>query len=173
MTSKKHRKIMYGVAIHLLLISVICYAAFPVTAPDEPIRLMYQTNVGNVIFDHQTHAADTGFGLDCFDCHHHGEDEDLSIVACGQCHPVEPNEGQVPEYCLECHDSAEIEDAEDTPYTEYAKRSKAIHRQCTQCHLEFGKGPLHDDEKSLGKEEKEKLKTQPNEWADCNKCHIK
>lgn len=165
MTSKKHRKIIYGVAIHLLVISVICYAAFPVTAPDEPIRLMYQTNVGKVIFDHQTHAADTGFGLSCFDCHHHPYDDDMALVACGQCHSVVPKEGEVPEYCLECHDSTEIEDAE------YPKRSDALHQQCTQCHLEFGKGPLYQN--ALSKEDQEKLKTQPNEWVDCDKCHIK
>jgi hypothetical protein len=164
MTSKKHRKIMLGVAIHLFVIAVVCYAAFPVKSPEEPIRLMYQTKVGNVLFNHQLHASETGFGLDCFDCHHHPYDDEMALVACGQCHLSAPEEGVVPEYCLECHDAEEVEESE------HGKRSEAIHDQCTQCHYEFGKGPLYQN--SLSPEEQNKLKTQPNEWVDCSKCHI-
>ena len=147
MTSKKHRKIMYGVAIHLFLIAVICYAAFPVKAPEQPIRLMYQTNAGKVLFDHKTHAADTGYGLSCFDCHHHPPDDDMALVACGKCHATDPQEGVVPEYCLECHDASDVEDAE------YPKRSDAFHKQCIQCHEQYGKGPQSGSN-------------------NCSKCHV-
>lgn len=137
MTSKKHRMIVYGVAVQLLLIAIVCYAAFPVKAPEQPIRLMYHTNAGKVLFDHQTHSSVTGYGLACFDCHHHPQDDDTALVACGQCHfPEPPEEGVVPENCLECHDASDVEDSE------YTKRSDAFHNQCIQCHEEFGKGPL-------------------------------
>jgi hypothetical protein len=86
MTSKKHRMIVYGVAVQLLLIAIVCYAAFPVTAPEEPIRLMYHTNAGKVLFDHKTHTGEKGIGLDCFDCHHHPPDDESALIACGQCH---------------------------------------------------------------------------------------
>lgn len=147
MTSKKHRKIIYGVAIHLLVISVICYAAFPVKTPEQPIRLMYQTNAGKVLFDHQTHASVNGYGLDCSDCHHHPEDDDMALVGCVKCHPDAPEKGVSPEYCLECHDSSEIEDVD------ILKRSDAFHKQCTQCHEEFGKGPQSGSQ-------------------NCSKCHV-
>ena len=164
MTSKKHRMIIYGVAVHLLLIAIVCYAAFPVESPEEPIRLMYQTKAGKVLFDHQTHTDASGYGLDCFDCHHHIPDEEEGLIACGVCHLPKPEEGVIPEGCLECHDEADVEDAE------YPNRSKAIHDQCTNCHNEFGKGPLYQN--SLTDDEQEKLKTEPNEWVDCNKCHV-
>jgi uncharacterized membrane protein len=147
MTPKKHRMIVYGVAVQLLLIAIVCYAAFPVAAPEEPIRLMYQTNAGKVLFDHKTHAGEKGIGLDCFDCHHHPPDDESALIACGQCHLPVPEEGVVPESCLECHDASEVEDSE------YPKRSDALHQQCWQCHEEYEKGPTSSSD-------------------DCSKCHV-
>ncbi len=164
MTSKKQRMIVYGVAAHLLFIAIVCYAAFPVEKPETPIRLMYQTNAGKVLFDHQTHTSVNGFALDCYDCHHHTPDDESGLIACGQCHLPKPEEGVVPESCLECHDASDVEDSE------YPKRADALHRQCSTCHLEFGKGPIHQD--SLSEQEKEAQKTEPNNWVDCSKCHV-
>ncbi len=147
MTSKKHRMIVYGVAAQLLLIAIVCYAAFPVEAPEEPIRLMYQTKAGKVLFDHQTHTGDKGYGLDCFDCHHHPPEDESALVGCGDCHLPKPEEGVHPESCLECHEAEDIEDSE------YPKRSDAFHEQCMQCHEEYEKGPTSSSE-------------------DCGKCHV-
>lgn len=162
MTSQKHTVIVYGVAALLLLVAVVCYAAFPVQSPPEPLRLMYQTKAGKVLFDHQTHSNVDGYALDCADCHHdHPEGELIQeAVACGVCHPIESVTMAAPEFCLDCHDEEELE-APDV-----SKRSDAIHLQCTQCHLEFGAGPLYQN--ALSDEEKD----QPNEWIDCNKCHV-
>lgn len=164
MTSKKHRMIVYGVAVQLLLIAIVCYAAFPVEKPETPVRLMYQTKAGKVLFDHKTHTSETGYGLDCFDCHHHPPDDESALIACGDCHLKNPDEGVVPESCLECHDAADVEDSE------YPKRADAIHQQCTDCHNDYGRGPLFQN--SLSEEELDKLKTEPNEWVDCKKCHV-
>jgi hypothetical protein len=148
MTSKKHRMIAYAVAIQLLLIAIVCYAAFPVEAPERPIRLMYQTIAGRVLFNHQAHTDPNGYGLDCYDCHHHPPEDEEGLVACSQCHPADLQEGEVPESCLECHDAADVEDAE------YPKASDAFHQQCIRCHVEFGSGP--------------------GEGSDnCSKCHVK
>lgn len=147
MTSKKHRLIAYGVAAHLFLIAIVCYAAFPVKAPERPIRLMYQTNAGKVLFDHQTHTSADGYSLDCYDCHHHPPDDEEALTACEGCHPQELEEGVQPEYCMECHDAEEIEDSE------YPKRSDAYHQQCIQCHVQFEAGPGEGAE-------------------NCSKCHV-
>ena len=162
MTSKKHTVIVYGVAALLFLVAVVCYAAFPVQPPEEPLRLMYQTMAGKVLFDHQTHSAADGYALDCADCHHdHPEGEPVQeVVACGLCHPIQSEKMSPPEFCLDCHDEEELEEPAIT------KRSDAIHQQCTQCHLEYGSGPLYQN--ALSNEEKD----QPNEWIDCNKCHV-
>ena len=156
--------IVYGVAVQLLLIAIVCYAAFPVTPPDEPIRLMYNTNAGKVLFDHQIHSSADGYGLECFDCHHHPPDDEAALMACGKCHPSEPEEGVVPESCLECHDASDVEDSE------YPARAVALHSQCTNCHLGFGSGPIHKN--SLSEAEQKMLEKEPNEWVDCNKCHV-
>jgi hypothetical protein len=147
MTSKKHRLIVYGVAVHLLIIAVVCYAAFPVPAPKTPLRLMYETNAGKVLFDHQTHASVNGHALDCFDCHHHPPDDDAALVACSQCHLPDPKQGVVPESCLNCHYASDIQDAE------YPKKADAFHQQCIGCHEQYGAGPGSGPE-------------------NCSKCHV-
>jgi len=128
-------------------IAVVCYAAFPVEKPEEPIRLMYQTNAGKVLFDHKTHAGESGYGLDCFDCHHHIPDDEEGLISCGVCHVPEQEEGVHPASCLDCHEEEELEDSE------YPKRSDAIHDQCWGCHEEFEQGPTSSSE-------------------DCGKCHV-
>jgi hypothetical protein len=70
MFSKFELKLAYGLAIWLLLVGVICYAAFPPETPDQPIRLLYTPAAGKVLFDHQTHQSPTGYGISCGDCHH-------------------------------------------------------------------------------------------------------
>lgn len=148
MTSKKHRMIMYGVAIQLFLIAIVCYAAFPVKASEEPLRLMYHTNAGKVLFDHQTHSAATGYALACLDCHHEHEGEDIGPVACGLCHPSPNASKTFPESCFDCHsDASEIENPE------IMKRSDAFHKQCIGCHEEYGKGPKAGSD-------------------NCSKCHV-
>jgi len=148
MTSKKHRLIVYGVAAQLLLIAIICYAAFPVKAPEQPIRLMYQTNAGKVLFDHKTHTSADGYALDCYDCHHHPPGDQEALIACSECHLQDPKKGEIPPKCLDCHDASEIEDSE------YPNLSDAFHQQCIQCHEQFGAGPQGGSE-------------------NCSKCHIR
>lgn len=148
MTSKKHRLIMYGVAIQLVLIAIVCYAAFPIETPREPIRLMYQTNAGKVLFDHQTHASVEGYALDCLDCHHLHFGEEIDPVACSLCHAAKGEEKEFPDMCFDCHgDASEFEE----PYT--LKRSDAFHQQCIQCHEQYGAGPRSGSE-------------------NCSACHV-
>jgi len=148
MTSKKHRMIVYGVAIQLLLIAIVCYAAFPIEKPPEPIRLMYQTNAGKVLFDHQTHATVNGYALDCMDCHHAHFGEEIEPVACGLCHSTGQKVSEYPQACFDCHgDASEIESPD------ILKRSDAFHQQCIQCHEQYGAGPASGAD-------------------NCSKCHV-
>ena len=122
MFSKLQLKLAYGLAIYLLFVGVLCYAAFPAKTPDEPVRLMFDVTAGKVLFDHKTHSADNGYGISCGDCHHTlGEDEYADAQSCSECH--DPDEGD-----------------EETP-----KRADAFHRQCTGCHEEYGAGPLEKE----------------------------
>jgi Zn finger protein HypA/HybF involved in hydrogenase expression len=122
MFSKKELKLAYGVAVCLLVIGAISYAAFPLKAPEEPLRLMFDVTAGKVLFDHKTHTAELGYGLSCEDCHHELLDGDSDEAqACGECH--DPEEGD-----------------EDMP-----KRADAFHLQCTGCHQEFEAGPREEE----------------------------
>jgi len=123
MFSKIELKLTYGLAICLLFVGVLCYAAVPAKSPDQPIRLMYTVTAGKVLFDHKIHTSESGYGLSCRDCHHEleEEDDDMDAQPCGECH--DPDEGD-----------------EETP-----KRADAFHQQCAGCHEGYGAGPLEKE----------------------------
>ncbi len=123
MFSKKELQLVYGLAVVLLIVGVISFAAFSAQTPTrEPVRMMFQVAAGNVLFDHKTHTSVEGYGLSCGDCHHTlAEDEYDDAQSCSECH--DPEEGD-----------------EDVP-----KRGDAFHQQCGDCHAGFGKGPLQED----------------------------
>jgi hypothetical protein len=145
MSSKKELQLAYGLACVLLVVGIVSYAytAFSAKPPDEPVRIMYKSAAGKVLFDHKTHTADAGYGVSCFDCHHHPEGDETALRACGDCHTPEMAEGQVAESCLECHDADEVEG------TEVMQKADAFHGQCVSCHQQAGAGPV-----------------------DCNSCHV-
>jgi hypothetical protein len=136
MFSKKEMKLAGVLAICLLVIGMISYAAFPLKAPEEPLRLMYTVAAGNVLFNHKVHTNVEGYGLSCFDCHHHPPEDESALIACGGCHLPPAEEVEVNETCLECHDASDIED------TEMITRGDAFHLQCVNCHKDFEAGPV-------------------------------
>ncbi len=122
MFSKKELKLAYGVAVCLLVFGVVSYAAFPLKAPQEPLRMMFNVTAGKVLFDHKTHASEFGYGLSCEDCHHELLDGDSEEAqACGECH--DPDEGD-----------------EEVP-----KRADAFHQQCAGCHEDYEAGPVEKE----------------------------
>jgi hypothetical protein len=147
MTPQKELKLAYSLAVALLIVGVLSFAAFPAKTPDEPIRIMYKSVAGKVLFDHKTHRADSGYSLACEDCHHHFEFEGSSgidgeepvVQACAVCHPFKPKEQAYPESCMECHDEEDLD--EDVEVT---KRTDAFHDQCEGCHQETEIGPVEE-----------------------------
>jgi len=119
MFSRKELKLAYVLAIGLLAVGAVCYAAFAVQPPDEPLRLMFRTTAGKVLFDHKVHHSVSGYGVSCGDCHHTlSEDEYEDAQSCSECH--DPDEGD-----------------EEVP-----KRADAFHQQCIGCHEQFEAGPI-------------------------------
>ena len=122
MFSKVELKRAYGLAICLLFVGVVCYAAFPNKKPHDPIRLMFDVTAGKVLFDHKTHYSDTGYGISCGDCHHTlTEDEYADAQSCSECHAPDEGDEEVP------------------------KRADAFHQQCTGCHEQYGAGPTEKE----------------------------
>jgi len=147
MTSKNELQLAYRLTIILLVAGLFCYAAFPVTPPEKPVRLAFQTKAGKVVFDHETHLSDSGYGLSCEDCHHHtgdGEAETETHGNCGVCHARPEKMAEVDQTCNECHDP------EDYDIEEMKVRADAFHAQCISCHKDFEAGPV-----------------------ECSACHIK
>jgi len=162
MGSQKNTKLAYGMAVVLLIVGIVCYAAGSVEKPDEPVRKVYKSMGGDVMFDHQRHAQVD----DCMVCHHHGETSDF--VSCTECHKVSDPK-TVPSECIACHplsdDSYSFDEhhvvLETEPDTWTCKSCHAlaegeeIPAACGECHdpdygeaklMKFGKSSdaLHD-----------------------------
>ncbi len=123
MFSKKELRLAYGLAVCLLVIGVVSYAAFPLKVPEEPLRIMYNVASGNVPFNHKIHTGEQGYGLACEDCHHELLDDEFDEAqACGDgCHDPEEGDEEVP------------------------KRADAFHQQCAGCHEDYEAGPVEKE----------------------------
>ena len=117
MEVKTERVVAYIIVIVLFVAGVVSYAAFPEKRPDKPIRIMFKSTAGNVLFDHRQHASEDGYGIGCSDCHHDLEEEGARPTPCGECHEEESEDEDVP------------------------KRSDAFHTQCIGCHEADGTAP--------------------------------
>ena len=116
---KPELKSIYAASACLLLIAVVSYAAFPVRAPRQPIRVAFQSIAGKVMFSHERHLSAEGYALACDECHH----------------TLAPSEFDRAGSCTECHPAAEGGDESVLP------RADALHKQCIDCHLGHDKGP--------------------------------
>jgi len=123
MFTKKELKFAYVLAACLLVVGAVSYAAFTEEEPEQPMRMMFKVVAGNVLFDHNTHASDFGYGISCGDCHHTlSEDEYADAQSCSECHELDEGDEDVP------------------------KRADALHLQCGNCHEDFDAGPRMVDE---------------------------
>ena len=118
MNLKKEKTIVYYVAAVLLIVGVVCYAAFPQKKPEEPVRIMFKSTAGDVLFNHEYHSSENWYGYECVDCHHE----------------FEGGEGEMPVACGECH----LEDSEEG----IPSKEDAFHQQCIGCHEDAGFGPV-------------------------------
>ncbi len=123
MEVKNERILAYCLLVILFSVGVVCYAAFPEKKPDQPIRIMFKSTAGNVLFDHKVHTSESGYALECVDCHHDMEEGEEKATACGECH------------------GPEAEEEDDPP-----KRSDAFHQQCIGCHEDDGTAPAKCEE---------------------------
>ena len=135
MTSNKELQLAYRLAIVLFIVGVLSFAAFPAKQPETPVRVMYKTKAGKVLFDHKTHASATGYGADCLDCHHHpGMEDETPMLACSACHGKADPEIKAA-VCNECHDP------DDYSLEDVMPSADAYHGQCITCHKDFEAGP--------------------------------
>ncbi len=110
---KKGKMLASVVMVVMLVVGVTGYTMVQKT-PETPIRLLYKTNAGKVIFDHKVHSME--YDISCTDCHHNYE-----------------KGGEMPSPCIECH----FKGAEDV-----SPRATAFHSQCIDCHKGQEAGPV-------------------------------
>ena len=126
MASEKELQLAYRLATILLVVGILCYAAFPASTPDPPPRVMLKNMAGQVLFDHKGHTSVEGYGLSCIDCHHTNTNDDPHPDACGVCHGAENQEKEG---------------------KTIIKRFDAFHQQCERCHRDYDIGPEKDDDR--------------------------
>ena len=171
MSLKNELKFVYVIAIICPIVGVLCYSSLPAKSPESPVRLMFKTVGGNVLFDHQTHSD--AYGLTCTDCHHaYIKGETDAPVSCEACHRVDSkfvpalgdngnfdHEGHSMDYGLSCNDCHHNYYEEDGGEPELCSdchepgveddfmmgRTQAFHAQCIGCHEDSGVTPGQDD----------------------------
>ena len=153
MTSEKKLQLAKWITAILLVVGALSYifTAYARKTQEgsiqhEPVRVLYETAKGKVLFDHKTHTSETKYGLSCIDCHHHPEDEEEAIRSCNFCHLYPAKDEAFHPNCLDCHDREEVEGVETNNQVD----STHSRGECIKCHTEYGKGPI-----------------------DCEKCHSK
>ena len=119
MGSRQGLKPVWVAIACLLLIAVVSYAAFPAKAPKQPIRVVFQSIAGKVMFSHDRHLSATGYAFQCDECHH----------------TLAPGEFDRAGSCTACHPAGEGGDES------VLSRADALHKQCIDCHLGYDKGP--------------------------------
>lgn len=102
-----------------------------------PIEQRPASMMGDVIFDHEEHAEETG--IDCDECHHETNAAPLNVpheqyfsdlwIDCDACHRAAGSPELEPQSCYECHDT-ERQDIAD----ERLSRKVILHQSCWTCH---------------------------------------
>ncbi len=116
MTSQRDLKVAIFMMIIFMITGIVCYASFSPPVPDEPMRIMFQTKAGKVLFTHSVHSFD--YTSDCVECHH------LTSFPPGY-------------DCSECH----FKEGDALMLS----REDAFHDQCIKCHDDMGEGPVECD----------------------------
>ena len=101
-------------------------------------------------FDHDTHADEDGYGIDCIECHHAwDEDSDEDPVSCGECHEEVSDDPDMlnlvdafHQQCIGCHEEDGTAPTDCSACHKPAKKSDALHAQCIECHEESGTAPV-------------------------------
>ena len=119
-------------------------AASPGPATDEemPDKIIFESSIGNVVFDHDLHVENAGMA--CTECHHqiHAVELDTphpdyltsSWINCQSCHSSDLDDGEEYYKCSVCHHLNPNDIADET-----LSSKVVIHKHCWTCH-ESGTG---------------------------------
>ena len=130
MTTKKELQLAYALAGILLVVGILSYYAASFAKPPEPpLRIMYHTVAGRVLFDHKAHFSPGDYGISCQDCHH-----DLRTY--GDYSQGEGGKQSIPEA------GSKVPDADKVEPEPVFKNGDEAHELCIGCHKEYEAGPV-------------------------------
>ena len=118
MNEQIKRKIALLVILILALVGLVGYS---IKSSGEPVRVLFKTKGGPVIFDHKAHSDKGGYDIECVKCHHQIEGE--SEQRCRACHSSEteydsicenaaPHRQCIGSNCITCHKEQGMDDGE-------------------------------------------------------------
>ncbi len=68
----------------IVIFAVLGIVGYSLKSTGNPIRVLFKTKGGPVVFDHRTH--DSEYDIKCDACHHEVDSEDSKYPACRECH---------------------------------------------------------------------------------------
>jgi predicted CXXCH cytochrome family protein len=131
---KRELNPVYVSTIALFVVGLI-FNSISVGALEQPLRVVFQSVTGRVLFDHQTHLGKDAKRFSCRDCHHHPM-QGADTRGCGVCHSPPPEGKIAPGACFDCHEADAIKELQMT------KRPDAFHALCINCHKKKEAGPV-------------------------------
>jgi hypothetical protein len=130
MTTKKELQLAYRLAGILIVVGIFSYVAASFAEPPlPPLRVMYRSVTGNVLFEHKAHFSPGNYSVSCQDCHHDTRTLEDYIQVDGK-NRIASEAG------MNLADAGKIEDIEV-----YTNKEEA-HELCIGCHEEFEAGPV-------------------------------
>lgn len=135
MTTKKELQLAYRLAGILLVVGIFSYVAASLAEPPvPPLRVMYRSVTGNVLFDHKAHFSPGDYSVSCQDCHHDSRVLEDYIQ-------VEGND------LGDSDDGTNLAETGETVDMEVYTNKDEAHALCAGCHEQFEAGPV---EKNCG-----------------------
>jgi hypothetical protein len=133
MTTKKELQLAYALAGILLVVGILSYitASFG-EPPIPPLRVMYTTVAGNVLFDHKAHFSPGDYSISCQDCHHDSRTYEDYIAGSGGNQSVSEA-------------GMDKTDVDETEHVEMFENGDEAHELCCSCHEQYEAGPVKDD----------------------------
>lgn len=130
MTPKKELQLAYAMAGILLVAGILfSIAASFAEPPMPPLRIMYPTVAGNVLFDHKAHFSPEDYSASCQDCHH-------DLRAYEDYIRVEVEKRSISQT------GANLADAGVTVNVKVFENGDEAHELCIGCHEEYEAGPV-------------------------------
>jgi len=186
-SDKTGKTVILAAIIGLAAVGILGYST-PKEKRDEPLRVLYKSKGGPVVFDHKAHSGPDGYVASCDACHHLRKrvvytTESGAVTFDHEAHSISPEYGLG---CTDCHHEQELEldsriqecgecHQPGSDHNASFDEAGRIHRtaagvKCADCHrmrltFEADEGPVVFDHHAHA--------TSDDYDLECSECHHK